>query len=277
MELVEALQIAMSKRKPISTLVDGMKTATLPGLIEYGCMRLAFPNQFPRVPASISRSNIGMALSDVRSEVGLRQDGPQRKPANTLQPKPVEFYVLESKGEVETTEWNNYCDRFERGAKRAGFIGQTAINLQCAMHEMASNAVIHSEAGIPPLVGYEVNTGIAMFTVADLGIGVLASLRSSVKYQHLQTSVEGIQQAMRPGVSRFNAGGFGFSDLFKAVASDWGELRFRSGDGCVGMYGSGLDHDCDEVKFTYPPSLLGFQVSMCCRLAAPNSPGITAF
>jgi len=270
-ELVEKLHTAFKKEKPVASFVEQLQAATLPGLVEYGCLRFAFPNQFPPVPRTVADSRLGKGLSDVRSELGIRQDGPQRGPVKSLQPSPVEFYVLENEADADSTEWNNFCHRFELGAKRSGFSDKTAINLQFALHEMASNAVIHSDATTAALIGYEIRSGNALFSVVDVGIGVLASLKTSEAYQNLSRPVDAIQQAMRPGVSRLGRGGLGFAQVFKAVTNDWGELRFRSGNGCIEMDGTGLDHSFDDVKRSYPPALPGFQVSMCCRTESPAS------
>jgi hypothetical protein len=149
-----------------------------------------------------------------------------------------------------------------------------AHGLQAAMHEMTDNALDHAEAIIPVLVGYQVTPGIALFSVVDVGRGILASLRSNPAYQHLQQDKDAIREALRDGVSRYgpNRGGLGFRQVFKALLDQWGFLRFRSGNGSITMDGD--DFDADKGEARYPPSLPGFQLTVCCRTsgAAPPEP-----
>jgi hypothetical protein len=108
----------------------------------------------------------------------------------------------------------------------------------------------------------------------DVGRGVLTSLRSNPAYQHLQADKDAIREALHDGVSRYgpNRGGLGFRQVFKALLDQWGYLRFRSGNGSITMDGSDLDADKGEAR--YPPSLPGFQVTVCCRTseALPPAP-----
>jgi hypothetical protein len=171
---------------------------------------------------------------------------------------------VSTEAELLTTEWENYCGRFERAAWAQDFNRDSAANLQSALNEMASNAVIHAFAPVAALIGYEVHDGMAAFSVADVGMGVLRSLRSVTKFQHLRRDVEAIHAALHTGVTRLPTGGFGFNSVFKALAKQWGQLRFRGGTGCVAM--SGLDVDVDGATYSFPPQLSGFQVSVCCRV-----------
>lgn len=270
-ELVEAIQIAIGKGKPVTHIVNKLQSTTLAGLLEYGCLKHFDPIRVPALPLSIANSQLGKMLSEVRSELGIRTDGPQRNPVRSLNPQEVEFYILCDESEAESTEWDNFCHRFELGAKRSGFARKTAENLHFALHEMASNAVIHSRSSTAALIGYEIRSGKALFSVVDVGIGVLASLKTLDKYSKLSRPIDAIQQAMSPGVSSLGRGGLGFSQVFKAVTNDWGELRFRSGNGCIEMDGTELNYVSDNVKRKYPPSLPGFQVSMCCRISTSSS------
>ena len=107
---------------------------------------------------------------------------------------------------------------------------------------MAENAVIHAEAPTASLVGYQVLSGVALFSVVDVGIGVLSSLRSHSAYTHLQLHNDAIRAALHDGTSRFgpNIRGLGFHQVFKALSEQWGFLRFRSGHGCITLTGREL-------------------------------------
>jgi hypothetical protein len=85
-----------------------------------------------------------------------------------------------------------------------------------------------------------------------------------------QVHTEAICMALRDGVSRHgpNHGGLGFRQVFKSLASFWGHLRFRSGEGRVTVLGEDCGPDRGEIG--YPPSLPGFQVTVCCRTREPD-------
>jgi hypothetical protein len=122
------------------------------------------------------------------------------------------------------------------------------------------------------LVGYAVEESMAVFSVADVGIGILTSLRSHPAYERIHLHKDAIRAALHDGTSRFgpNTRGLGFRQIFKALAAQWGYLRFRSGNGCVTLNGQALD--ADQGEETFPPDLPGFQVTVCCRTVAPSDP-----
>jgi len=273
-QLVEELQGIVPDRGRIEAIVSGLRGATLPGIVEYGCLRWANRDYIPPLPSAIAESSLGLAMREVRSELGLRSSGPPKSPMRRLDEQPVEFHVVESEEDLEQEELSLFLLRFERSAKGAGFSAQAAARLHAALHAMAENAVIHANAPIGALVGYRIADGLAQFCVGDVGIGVLASLRTCPDYAGLSLHNEAIKMALRDGTSRFGhgQGGFGFRQVFKALAEQWGYLRFRSGEGCITMDGTGLDSDTGVESYT--PLMPGFQVSVCCRVSenAPVSP-----
>ena len=137
---------------------------------------------------------------------------------------------------------------------------------------MADNATLHANAPVGVLVGYHVIDGAAVCCVADVGIGVLASLTSHEAYRHVQSHKEAVRLALRRGVTRFGPGqgGLGFYNVFKALTAMSGTLRFRSGEGCVLM--DGTDFDADKGEESYVIFRPGFQVTICCRTSGRNDP-----
>ena len=265
-ELVEAIQRLQRQGKPLAEIIGQLDTVTLPGLVEYCCLRYDQPDKFPLLPKSLYRLPLTRSLLEVRSELGLRSTGVSKAPVKSLSTRPIEFLLLPRDTDLdEDVEWGNFCQRFERAAREVGFSKDAAINMHSALFEMAENAQIHSRSPVAPLVGYEVGNGMAMFTVADVGRGVLASLRSVPQYASLTVDVEAIQLAMRNGVTSRpdGRGGFGFNSVFKALAEQWGQLRFRSGNGCITMDGTHLKADKCHRQFPLP--IWGFQVSVCCH------------
>jgi anti-sigma regulatory factor (Ser/Thr protein kinase) len=270
-QLVEELQGIVPDHGRIKAIVSNLRGATLPGIVEYGCLRWANKDHIPPLPSAIADSSLGLAMQEVRSELGLRSSGPPKSPMRRLDEQPVEFHVVESEEDLEQDEMSLFLLRFERSAKGAGFSAQAAARLHAALHAMTENAVIHANAPIGALIGYRVIDGTAQFCVGDVGVGVLASLRTCPDYASLALHNEALKMALRDGTSRFGRGhgGFGFRQVFKALAEQWGHLRFRSGEGCVTMDGTGLDYDTGVES--YPPPMPGFQVSVCCR-ASENAP-----
>jgi hypothetical protein len=268
-KLVEEIQEAIRRGIPVEAPVAGLQSTTLPALIEYGCLRWAADGAVPPLPASIMESDLGQALMQVPCDLGFHSTGPPKPRLRRIDTQAIEFHVIEGTAGIEDAEWEQFEIRFDRSAHSIGFSAKTAHALHGALHEMADNAVIHAQAPVGILVGYAVEQDMAMFSVADVGIGVLASLRSHPCYGLLQMHKDAIRAALQDGTSRFgpNTRGLGFRQVFKALAAQWGHLRFRSGNGCLTLNGHGLDTDKGEE--TFPPHLPGFQVTVCCRTCAP--------
>lgn len=265
-EVVERIQLAIQKERSVSGFVNKLTSATLAGLVEYGCLRHIFQHCTPSLPSAILSGVLGQASLNVRSEIGTRSAGAPTVPIRDLQPPPIQFITVGTEEELEGLDWNTYCYHFTRSAKGVGFSETTAESLGLALHEIASNAVIHSQSSVPAFLGYQVSNRMVEFCVADVGIGVLQSLRTSPKHHDLLDSNDAIRRALKPGVSRFEYGGTGFNSVFKAITAEWGVVRFRSGNGCVSMDGTDLDYESDKIKISFPPSLPGFQASVTCKL-----------
>jgi hypothetical protein len=247
-------------------VVSGLKGATLPGLLEYGCLRWARrEGTFPALPQAIAASELGRALDAVPSDLGLRSNGLQKSLPRRLDPQVAEYLALEGEDDLAGEGWKLFAGRFDASARSIGLSFDTAAKLQLALYEMAENAVIHAEASAI-LVGYHASQGKALFCVADVGIGVLATLRKNPAFSGLKLHNEAIRAVLQDGAtSRLpseGGGGFGFRQVFTSLADQWGSLRFRSGEGCVTM--EGPDCDANRGGMTHPPPLPGFQVTLCC-------------
>lgn len=265
-ELVEALQMMLMKGKAISHVVEKVRSATLPAMLEYGCLRFALGNSVPPLPNTVTAQDVWQPLRSISSELGLSASGPRQSSIHDVSPRPMEFTTLVDEIDTTQTAWENFLQRFERSTKAAGFSTDTALNLQSALHEMAVNAVTHGRSPVPSLVGYAVAGTRAAFSVVDVGEGVAGTLARNPRYSHLTQPVDAIQKALQTGVTCRvdNDGGFGFGAIFKAVAEAWGQLRFRSGNGCITLDGTDLNVDKSVRRF--PPPLPGFQVSVSCNL-----------
>ena len=184
----------------------------------------------------------------------------------------AEFLVLPPGGDLASDEWNLFAGRFEASTRHVGFSFDAAARLQLALYAMAENALIHADAPAI-LVGYNASPGKAEFCIVDVGIGVLASLRKNPVFRGLTLHSDAIRAALQNGVTSLTSeqggGGFGFRDVFNSLRDQWGRLRFRSGEGCITMDGTCCDANEGEVK--HPPFLPGFQVTICCRIKAPDA------
>lgn len=269
---VERVQRAVQRGRPVATFVEGLRSATLPALLEYGCLQYADETGLiPSLPPAVQGSDLGRTLAAVPSPLGLRSDGQTRTPPARIDTCPAEFVSLTREDELDEQPWNLFVIRFTRSAQETGFGKTLANGLGGALYEMARNALEHSETSVPVLVGYQVFDGMALFGVADVGRGVRASLRTNPEYEHLILDSEAITTALQDGASRhgYQKSGLGFREVFSALASNWGHLRFRSGEGCVTMTGTDCGPNIGDV--THPPALPGFQVTVCCRTHPPSS------
>jgi anti-sigma regulatory factor (Ser/Thr protein kinase) len=263
--LVEELQQLVTSGRDVEPVVGLLTSATLPGVMEYGVLRSTIQG-IPDLPLAIRSSAIGRALEMVRTPLGLRNTGQQRQPPRSMTASEFEFFVLEGRDPQQTQDWNEFLLRYRQSAAAVGFEMRQATQLGAALHEMADNAVNHSEATDGILVGYHAIRGKAICCVADIGIGILASLTQCAAYSYLTTHRDAVRLALQNGVSRHgpNQGGLGLNQVFKSLAAAYGTLRFRSGQGCVTM--DGRDLDCDQGEESFVSERAGFQVTICCRL-----------
>ena len=277
-ELVEEFQNLIDAPQTIQTVVAGLRGASLPGLLEYGCLRWSQGDgKLPPLPETVCDSDIGRALNEVRSVLGVRASGPPKQALKRLDVQPAEFCTLHAESDLQSSDWQEFLIRYERSTIDCGFSNAVAIKLHAALYELAENSVIHSAASTDTLVGYRVLAGVSQFCIADVGIGVLASLKQCPDFSNLSTHVEGLRLALHDGISRFGKGqgGYGFGRVFKSLAEQWGSLRFRSGEACITMDGNGLDADVGSEDFV--PFRPGFQVTVCCRMAAAPPGGESLF
>jgi hypothetical protein len=265
---VEQVQKAHLKGKPVNLHVDALTNTTLAGLIEYGCLKRALP-ELPDLPPAITESVLGQELKTIVSEIGLRPTGPSVPPSIDHAPREIEFQTVADADELLSEPVQMMAMRITQRMKLTGFSKNTGDEFQGALFEMLANAIEHSRAPVPTVVGYHIRPGIASFVVADVGRGVYESLRENPDHRDTADHCEALRRAVRPGVSRHReARGNGFRPIFKALAENWGVLRFRSRKGCRTL--SGLALNADLGTNHYPPELPGFQVAVTCGSAPGN-------
>lgn len=151
-----------------------------------------------------------------------------------------------------------------------GFTALTAKALTGALSEIITNVWLHAQTSTPALVAYQLEQERVFLTVADLGIGVLQSLRSNPEHQALTTSMAALKKAMLVGVSRFpeQGRGYGFDTVLRAVA-DHGVVRLRTGEAVLEFQGT---TDVRRSLVSYGTNLPGLQVALSCSIQQPPAP-----
>jgi len=105
------------------------------------------------------------------------------------------------------------------------------------------------------------------YAVADVGRGVLDSLRENPQWRSLVNHSGALRAIIHEGATRrlssYADEGEGFKTLLSSLAHLNGQLRFRSGDGLVTIDGQSQPHK--EIE-RFVAFRLGVQVSVTCSL-----------
>lgn len=136
--------------------------------------------------------------------------------------------------------WDQWTKHVENAAIAAGLPRTLVAGLMGALGELQDNVFEHSGQPESGLIAYGASDGAFEFVVADSGRGVLASLRENSDFAHLPDSGEALRAAISDGSSRHarsTGHGYGIGQLFRALAHDAAELRFRSGDYALRLWG----------------------------------------
>ena len=166
-------------------------------------------------------------------------------------------------------EWTGFAMSLKRAGIAAGLSRDWAAQMTAAVREMESNIHEHSGAPATGILAYRSVPGVFEFVVADLGLGVLATLREAADYSNLTDHAEALRIALTDGASRLGAGqgrGYGFHDLFVGLANRQASLRFRSGTAALTIGGAspgGL-----QAQMASKAPLKGFFVSVTCRISS---------
>lgn len=145
-----------------------------------------------------------------------------------------------SPGSDSQPHWDQWAHRAENAAVECGFGRALIAGLVGALVELQDNVYEHSGKSESGLVAYATMPGSFEFVVADAGMGVLASLKTNPDYAGMQDSGEALKVATSDSASRYGSAsgrGYGIGTLFKALAHDAGDLRFRSGDHAMSIRG----------------------------------------
>ncbi len=153
-------------------------------------------------------------------------------------PERFEFYRLATADDILSDQFDLFCDRFRRGLQgkwaRSGY-----TPLIQGLFEIADNVFEHAgnlgQRGCEALVGYHLGVDRAVFSVADVGQGLLGSLSRSERWSGLATDRDALKAVVelgatcRPGE---NTGG-GFKQLFGSLVDFNALVLIRTGT-CLG-------------------------------------------
>ena len=140
----------------------------------------------------------------------------------------------------DDSHWHQWVSHAENAAVASGLARGLVSGLMGALGELQENVYQHSGRPESGLVAYATLNGMFEFVVADAGVGVLASLRQNPEFAHLDDSGQALRVAVSDGASRHGRAsgrGYGIGQLFRALAHDSAELRFRSGDHALRLWG----------------------------------------
>lgn len=183
---------------------------------------------------------------------------------------PAEVRRAPSRAEIGGTEFSMFQLRFKRSIERnGGFAPRLATALSAAFNEMVDNVVQHSgpsdAAPARGIIGYSTCQGAMTFAVADLGRGILESLRTNPVWTTLTSSREALVRAIQDRASRRTnvPKGGGFDRVHRALADRNGLLRFRSGNAALTLDGRGQDR---QITCSDSPPMPGFHLSVTCTI-----------
>jgi hypothetical protein len=141
---------------------------------------------------------------------------------------------------ADNTPWDQWAKHAENAAVAGGLAKGLVAGLMGALGELQDNVFEHSARPASGLVAYGAGNGVFEFVVADAGRGVLASLHENPEFAHLTDSGAALRVAASDGASRYarsTGHGYGIGQLFRALAHHAAELRLRSGDHALRLWG----------------------------------------
>jgi hypothetical protein len=177
-------------------------------------------------------------------------------------------------GDAERLAWEQWAKHAENAAVAAGLTKGLVGGLMGALGELQDNVFEHSGRPESGVVVYAANNGAFEFVVADGGRGVLASLRENPEFSLLPDSGAALRVAVSDGASRHarsRGHGYGIGQLFRALAHDAAELRFRSGDHALRLWGDAPSL-IGQVELAQKAWLDGLTITVRCGPGASRRP-----
>lgn len=164
-------------------------------------------------------------------------------------------------------QWTLWFSRADQAARSAGFTNLTAAMIMGAFGELQDNVFRHSQAYSSGVVAFAITRDGFELVVSDRGVGVLGSLRTHPDYADLRDAGDALRHALANGESRFGRDsgcGVGIGQIFRALANQDGDLRFRSDDHVLDIRGDSPTLQ-GQLEVRHKATLPGFTVSVLCR------------
>lgn len=174
--------------------------------------------------------------------------------------------------DAERLAWDQWAKHAENAAVAAGLAKGLVGGLMGALGELQDNVFEHSGRPETGVIAYAAGDGAFEFVVADAGRGVLASLRENPEFAGLHESGAALRVAVSDGASRHarsTGHGYGIGQLFRALAHNAAELRFRSGDHALRLWGDAPSLT-GQVELAQKAWLDGLIITMRCAPGAPR-------
>jgi len=131
--------------------------------------------------------------------------------------------------------------------------GDVKFGLKTHINELMTNGFDHSESTVGCYVcaqWYPTQKNLRI-SFADGGIGIFQSLKRSRLFPNINTDVEAIKLAVKPGITtrEERRGGFGLDYIRRYVRNNNGTLTIISGEGKVNFYTNKVENKLEEIGF----------------------------
>jgi anti-sigma regulatory factor (Ser/Thr protein kinase) len=239
----------------------GCRAVAIGPLVEYAFQAAASQGVLPSLP-EVAPSEVASALEQVLKG----RWSAQADKATSMHSRPFEFSRVPDRKDVSDPHLVAFVQRVKHAATRAGFDTDTARKFAASFLELADNLWEHSKAPATGLVGYRTATGVFEFTIADCGIGVVASMNAKAEYSDLTDAGTALELALSLSGTEYGrrtGRGDGYRNMLANLSNMWGEIRVRSGD--HGLTLDGTSPTTREQRTFQTTHFQGFFVSVLCR------------
>lgn len=246
--------------------IEQCSSITLPGACELFATAVSAGAGSDLLRQIESRAAVGDPLWRALTAEWRRERAPQLT-GDLHGTRVLEFFRLRESADKTSDHFSLFLERFGRSMKAEGFPRKFANALTKVGDEMADNVVQHSSRSGPfsGIAGYHVSGGRAAFVAVDIGRGILARLRDSPQWCHLDNSRAALRAIVSDGASsRADQGaGEGFNQLFTSLVDHNCLIRLRTGDSVLTVAEGETDREGGELSC---PHLPGVQVSISCAV-----------
>lgn len=243
--------------------------ATLGGVIELA--RFAFlANEATQLPVTKLLGKVPECFRAFENALQLlTQPCPPRRNLNWIYSAPSwELWQVRGPESAKGKDFELFLQRFERGLKAAGFSDRFPRLLAQGLLELSENIVRHSVSGNDQaigLAGFHVTPGMMSYVVADVGRGVLSSLKENPEWADLEDEMDALVAVAKKDATRLRNRDFGdgYRQVFQSFLDRDGLLQMRSGNGVARVQGNLTERN---AQTSHCAPILGLRVVASCAL-----------